>query len=117
MATNIIAAFIALIGATAVALLNSFYTYKKLKSNTKGASIVELIRSVLNIAFLTLTFVISRKIGCNIAYPLIAAAIGLTVPALISAFVMAKKLTNENAADKNSVITDLDNEKTGGEDR
>ena len=95
MSTNIISALIAFLGGTAVAVFNSVYTYKSIKKKENSATTSSLLRSVLNVAFLTGTFFLCRKLDCDIAYPLIGAAAGLTIPALIFAFIMAKKLGTE----------------------
>ena len=109
MTKNIVSALLALALGLAIAFINSRITKKALEKNTNGAMAVSLVRSFLNIACIFGVYFLAKAADCALAYPLIGAGIGLTVPSLIFAFSMSKKLSEqENAAKEQTKKEDED---------
>lgn len=98
---NIISALIAFICGTAVALVNSFISKKAVDKSDTAAMGATLIRSLLNIVCFALTYLVARKAGCEMTYPLVGVALGLTIPSMLFAFMLANKLkTKMNTEDR-----------------
>ena len=92
MNINILPALVSLIGGAAIAVINSIITAKAMKKGSNAAAASSLIRSALNIGYFAAVFMIFRGGSCNIIYPLLAAAVGLTVPSIILAIRISSKI-------------------------
>ncbi len=87
MSRDVIFAIAAFLGGSLVSLANALIAAKALKTGKAG---FQVVRSALNIGYLTAVFFITKNMDCNIAWPLVGAAVGLTVPAVLFALEIAK---------------------------
>lgn len=87
MSKDVIFALVAFLGGALIALVNALIAAKSIKT---GKSAYMAIRSILNVAYLTAVFFITKNMDCNIAWPMIGAAVGLTVPSVLFALEIAK---------------------------
>ena len=96
MSKEIIFAVLALFIGTAVSCINTWITAGALKKGGSAAAASSLIRSALNIGCLTAVFFIFKGMGRGIVWPLLGCALGLTVPSVLFAFALSKKMKGEN---------------------
>ena len=95
MTVNLIYGIVALIAGSLVSAVNMLISKKAFEKNSSSLSGVSTLRSFINIASLVATFFISRNSGCNIMFPLVGMAVGLTVPTIFMALSMAKKMQDK----------------------
>ena len=96
METGYIAALIAFTGGAVIALINAVITAKQAKSETGVSGSTSILRQVLSIGYLAASYFIIRKLGIDPEMPLIGAAIGLTVPAILFAITIAKNMKGDD---------------------
>ena len=87
MSRDVIFAIVTFLGGSLVSLTNALIAAKALKTGKSG---FQVVRSILNIGYLTAVFFITKNMDCNVAWPLIGAAVGLTVPSVLFALEIAK---------------------------
>ncbi len=96
MSSNYIAAMIAFLGGSVIALINALIMAKQVKSESQSLSVTYIIRQVLSFAYLAGTYFLSRKLNFDVLWPLIGAAAGLTIPSVIFAFTIAKHMKGDD---------------------
>ena len=90
------AALIAFFGGAMISLINAVITAKQLKSNKDNMGNASLLRQILNLAYLVITYFVVRKLNIEFFLPLLGAAIGLTVPSVLFAITIAKKMKGDD---------------------
>ncbi|MBR6090115.1 MAG: hypothetical protein IKP86_09290 [Anaerolineaceae bacterium] len=96
METKYIAALIAFLGGSLISLINAVITAKQVASENRSAGSASLMRQVLSMAYLALTWFVIRKMGIDQLFPLLGAAIGLTVPAILFTITIAKHMKGDD---------------------
>ena len=96
MDSNYIAAMIAFLGGSVIALINSLMMAKKAGSEAQLLSGNVFIRQILSFAYLAGTWFVVRKMNINIYWPLIGAACGLTIPSILFAITIAKHMKGDD---------------------
>ena len=92
-----IAALIAFAGGALISLINALITAKQVSSDKEtNTGSYSIIRQVVSILFLTGTYLVVRKVGIEPMLPLIGAAIGLTVPAILFTITIAKHIKGDH---------------------
>lgn len=93
MTNNILGAAAALVAGVAVALVNYLLSKKVLVKAPEKYALVTVARQILQIGFLVLVYLIGAKAQlADIAYLLVGAVIGMTVPMIF----FTKKLLTVN---------------------
>ena len=107
---TVIISIAALIGGLLIALLNARFTASKMKGDSTAVLLSAVfLRQLLNIAYLTAVFLLVRKLELPVLWPLVAAAVGLTVPSVL----LSVKLSQSVKTDINNIN---DENLKGGED-
>ena len=96
MDQKIIAALIAFLGGSLISLINALITAKQAASEDQSITSASTIRQVLSMAYMIGTYFIVRKLGIDYLLPLLGAAIGLTVPSVLFAITIAKKMKGDD---------------------
>ena len=97
METKYIAALIAFLGGALISLINALITAKQVKSSEEqNLANVSLLRQALSMIYLAATFFVIRKLGIDPMMPLLGAAIGLTVPAILFTLTIAKYMKGDD---------------------
>lgn len=96
MEKTYIAALIAFLGGSLISLINAIITAKQVKSEKDSYGNASILRQVLSIAYLAGTYFIVRKMGIDYLLPLIGAAVGLTVPAILFTLTIAKQMKGDD---------------------
>lgn len=95
METKYIAALIAFLGGAVISLINAVITAKQVKDESQGIGKTSIIRQVLSLIYLAATYFVVRKMGIDFFLPLLGAAIGLTVPAILFAITIANNIKGD----------------------
>ena len=94
---NIIAALIAFLGGSVISVINAVITAKQINSETHSISGNTLIlRQALSFAYLAVVYFIVRKLPIDMYWPLLGAAAGLTIPAILFALTIAKHMKGDD---------------------
>ena len=96
METKYIAALIAFLGGALISLINAIITAKQVKSDKQNPANVSLLRQALSVVYLAGTYFVVRKLEIDYLMPLLGAAIGLTVPAILFAITIAKYMKGDD---------------------
>lgn len=96
METRYIAALIAFLGGALIALVNAILTAKEVNGDSKLPVPAAVIRQICNIIYIVGTYFVVRKLGIDVMWPLIGAAIGLTVPSILFAITIAKHVKGDD---------------------
>jgi len=96
METRYIAALIAFLGGSVISLINALITAKQAKSENPNMGNASIIRQVLGLVYLTAVYFVTKKLGIDLLLPLLGAAIGLTVPAILFAITIAKNMKGDD---------------------
>ncbi len=96
METRYIAALIAFLGGALIALVNAILTAKEVNVDSKLPAPAAVIRQICNIIYFVGTYFVVRKLGIDVMWPLIGAAIGLTVPSILFAITIAKHVKGDD---------------------
>ena len=96
MSSNYIAAVIAFLGGSAVAVINALIMAKQVKSESHSLSGISLIRQTLSVVYLAAVYFICRKLSYDSFWPLIGAATGLTIPSILFAVTIAKHMKGDD---------------------
>ena len=86
-------ALLTFLGGTLIAFINSKLSNGKAKDSTNALLVSAFLRQILNIAYLTAVFFIFRNSEIKILWPLLGAAIGLTVPSAIITVKMMNRIS------------------------
>ena len=96
MSSNYVAAMLAFLGGSVIALINSLMMAKQVKSKAVSLSSTSIIRQVLSIAYLAGIYFLCRKFSYDPFWPLIGAAAGVTIPSILFAFTIAKHMKGDD---------------------
>ena len=96
MSGNYIAAMIAFLGGSVIAVINAIITAKQINSEQHSLTSAPIIRQILSFAYLAGTFFVVRRIGIDIKWPLIGAASGLTIPSILCAITLANHMKGDD---------------------
>ena len=96
MSSNYIAAMIAFLGGSIIALINALIMAKQVKSESQSLSGTFIIRQFLSFAYLAGVYFLTRKLGFDVLWPLIGAAAGLTIPSVIFTLTIAKNMKGDD---------------------
>ena len=89
------AALIAFLGGAVISLINAVITAKQVKSNKDNMGNTSVLRQILSLVYLAATYFVVRKLNIEYFLPLLGAAIGLTVPAVLFAITIAKNMKGD----------------------
>ena len=90
MSSNYVAAVIAFLGGSVIAVINALIMAKHVKSESHSLSGISLTRQILSVVYLAAVYFICRKLSYDNFWPLIGAAAGLTIPSIFFAVTIAK---------------------------
>jgi len=96
METRYIAALISFLGGSVISLINALVTAKQVKSKNPNMGSASIIRQVLGLVYLTAVYFVTKKLGIDLLLPLLGAAIGLTVPAILFGITIAKNMKGDD---------------------
>ena len=96
MEKTYIAALIAFLGGSLISLVNALITAKQVKSEKESYGSASILRQVLSLAYLAGTYFVVKKSGIDFLLPLIGAAVGLTVPAILFTLTIAKQMKGDD---------------------
>lgn len=96
METRYIAALISFLGGALIALVNAILTAKEVNGDSKLPVPAAVIRQICNIVYFVGTYFVARKLGINFIWPLIGAAVGLTIPSILFAITIAKNVKGDD---------------------
>lgn len=96
MELRYIAALIAFLGGSLISLINAIVTAKQISKDKNNPGNVSFVRQILSIIYLVGTYFVVRKLGIEYFLPLLGAAIGLTVPAVLFAITIANKMKGDD---------------------
>ena len=97
MSSNFIAALIAFLGGSVISVINAVITAKQINSETHSISgNTMILRQVISFAYLAGVYFLVRKMPVNMYWPLIGAAAGLTIPAVLFALTIAKQMKGDD---------------------
>ncbi len=97
---EIIAAAVALIVGVSISYVGYLFSKKAVSKGGNGISLMSFVRQAINIAYFVAVYFISAKLGINIIYPLIAAALGITVPMFYFTYRLIKNMEKKNPEQK-----------------
>ena len=92
METKYIAALASFLGGSLISLINALITAKQVKSEKESFGSASILRQVLSVIYLCGTYFVVRKLGIDYLMPLVGAAVGLTVPAILFTLTIAKNM-------------------------
>ena len=90
MASPVIGGVLAFLFGAAVSLVNYWINRRTLKNNPAMLANMAVVRQILSVACLVAVFLLAKVLPWGYAPLLLGAAIGLTVPAILLAFRLAK---------------------------
>ena len=97
MSSNFIAALVAFLGGSVISVVNAVITAKQINSETHSISgNTPIIRQVLSFAYLAGVFLVVRKLPIDPFWPLIGAAVGLTVPSILFTLTIVKHMKGDD---------------------
>ena len=96
MSSNLIAAMIAFLGGSIIAVINALIMAKQVKSESHSLSGISFIRQTLSVVYLAAIYFVCRKMSYDSFWPLIGAATGLTIPSIIFAITIAKQMKGDD---------------------
>ena len=96
METQYTAALIAFLGGAVISLVNAVITARQVKSNKDAMGNASVLRQILGLIYLTATYFVVRKLGIGYFLPLLGAAIGVTIPAILFAITIAKNMKGDD---------------------
>ena len=96
MSSNLIAAMIAFLGGSIIAVVNALIMAKQVKSESHSLSGISFIRQTLSVVYLAAIYFVCRKMLYDSFWPLIGAATGLTIPSIFFTILIAKRLKGDD---------------------
>ena len=96
MSSNYIAAVIAFLGGSVIALINALIMAKNVKSESHSLPGITLLRQIISAVYLAAIYFFCRKMSYDIFWPLIGAAAGLTIPSIFFAVTIAKHMKGDD---------------------
>ena len=98
MDAPVIGAALAFLGGTAVAAVNYAINLRTLRKNPAALASVSILRQALNVAYLVAVFFLCRVLPWGSVPLLLGAALGLTIPSFLFAFLLARVNDRQKAA-------------------
>ena len=97
METKYIAALAAFLGGSLISLINAIITAKQVKSEELSSfGNASILRQVFNVVYFAGTFFVVKKLGIDYLLPMIGAAVGLTIPAILFTITIAKNMKGDD---------------------
>ncbi len=96
MSSYYIAALLAFLGGSVISLINALITAKQVKKESQSLSGISVTHQILSIAYLAGVYFLSRKLSFDVFWPLIGAAVGLTIPSIFFAITIAKHMKGDD---------------------
>ncbi len=96
METKYVAALAAFLGGSLISLINALITAKHVQSENQSLGNAPILRQVLSFVYLAGTYFVVKKLGIDLMLPLIGAAVGLTVPAILFTITIAKNMKGDD---------------------
>ena len=96
MSSNYIAAVIAFLGGSVIALINALVLAKNVKSESHSLPGITLLRQIISAVYLAAIYYICRKLSYDNFWPLIGGAAGVTIPSIIFAVNIAKHMKGDD---------------------
>ena len=96
METKYIAALAAFLGGAVISLINALITAKQVKSEKESYGSASIFRQVLSLVYLAGTYFIIRKLEIEPIFPLMGAAVGLTIPAILFTITIANNMKGDD---------------------
>ena len=96
MSSNYIAAVIAFLGGSLIAVINALILAKQVKSESHSLSGTSFIRQIISVVYLAAIYFVCRKMSYDSFWPLIGAATGLTISSIIFAITIAKQMKGDD---------------------
>ena len=96
MESRYITALIAFFGGAMISLINAVITARQLKSDKDNMGNLSVFRQIFGLVYLVIVYFAVRKLGIDYFLPLLGAAIGLTIPAILFAITIANNMKGED---------------------
>ncbi len=96
MSGTYIAGLIAFLGGSVISLINALITAKKVNSGSQSVFSGSLFRQIAGIAYMAGVYFLTRHIGMDPLWPLLGAALGLTIPAIFFAVTIANHMKGDD---------------------
>ena len=96
MSSNYIAAVIAFLGGSLIAVINALILAKQVKSESHSLSGISFTRQTLSVVYLAAIYFLCRKLSYDNFWPLIGAATGLTIPSIIFTILIVKRMKGDD---------------------
>ena len=96
MSSKYIAAMIAFLGGSIIAVVNALIMAKQVKSESHSLSGISFIRQILSVVYLAAIYFFCRKLSYDNFWPLIGAAAGLTIPSIFFTITIAKRMKGDD---------------------
>ncbi len=87
---------LAFLGGSVIALVNALITAKQVKKESQSLSGASIIHQTLSIAYLAGIYFLSRRLSFDVFWPLIGGAAGLTIPSILFALTIAKRMQGDD---------------------
>lgn len=91
MDAPIVGGLLAFLGGAAVSALNYWINRRALEKKPSALASLSVVRQLLSVGYLAAVFFLSRALSVEVTWPLVGAALGLTVPAVLLSFRLAKR--------------------------
>ena len=96
MSGTYIAGLIAFLGGSVISVINAVITAKQVNSESQSVFSGSLTRQIIGIAYMAGTYFLLRHIGMDPFWPLLGAAFGLTIPAILFAITIANHMKGDD---------------------
>lgn len=96
MSSNYVAAVIAFLGGSVIAVINTLIMAKHVKSESHSLPGITLLRQIINAVYLAAIYFGCRKLSFDSFWPLIGAATGITIPSIFFAITIAKRMKGDD---------------------
>lgn len=96
METKYIAALAAFLGGAVISLINALITAKQVKSEKESFGSTSILRQVLSFLYLAVIYFLTRKMKLDPLFPLLGAAIGLTVPSILFTITIVNNMKGDD---------------------
>jgi len=90
MDSPVVGAILAFLGGTAVSAVNFAINLRTLRKSPASLATVSILRQALNVAYLVAVFFLCRVLPWGHVPLLLGAALGLTIPAMLFAVLLAR---------------------------
>ena len=96
MSSNYIAAMIAFLGGSVIAVINALIMAKHVKSESHSLPGITLFRQIISAVYLAAIYYFCRRISYDIFWPLVGGTAGLTIPSVFFAITIAKQMKGDD---------------------